>query len=286
MKTVQRLMALALFFLSFTALCETSTLVHSLDQIPSAFKSKEGLAKFQEQINGDTLPDGFGTTLPAGLSAKTIVELVAPRENASSAWLVGVKPWSYRPNSFIAIVIFSVDTVYLAMLEYQENKIPAKVIANYGKPLDIAGNTVNWDNIDLGDENLPNSDDMTYYRFDFAPFKISENQTAFGIRVNWSNSYAGGGADFQALMLFVAKGDRIINILLEPIYYFSDIAGNWHDDGTRDHNLSEGENIVIMLPHKTNGYYDLQLKTVGSKQKQVFFWSDEKKRYLPSGLKP
>ncbi|MFI3217772.1 MAG: hypothetical protein QX189_01460 [Methylococcales bacterium] len=148
MKTVQRLMTLALFFLSFTALCETSTLVHSLDQIPSAFKSKEGLAKFQEQINGDALPDGFGTTLPAGLSAKTIVELVAPSENASSAWLVGVKPWSYRSNSFIAVVSFSADTVYLAMLEYQENKMPAKVIANYGKPLDM-GNTVNWDNIDI-----------------------------------------------------------------------------------------------------------------------------------------
>ena len=81
------------------------------------------------------------------------------------------------------------------------------------------------------------------------------------------------------------NGNRIINVLSEPIYYSADSAGDWHDDDARDHVLSERENMVTFLPHQTNGYYDLQLKTKGKKWKQVFVWNNKEMRYQAANLK-
>lgn len=320
MNAAQRFLTVFLFLLSPYAICETSTQVHSLDQLPGAFKSKEGLAKFREQMSGVPLTDGFGTTLPTGLTAKTIVQLIAPGKDASLATLVGMKAWPHRMNTFIAIAClastkkeydddmrynngkplcqaawngvgsvcsYQPKEVYLAVIEYRDKDAVPKVIADYGKPLDVY---TDWQYTNLDSPGrcgveapvLP----YTYSRFDFAPFNISKNETAFGIRVGWSEGYAGGGGDFQALMLFTQNSGRIINILSEPIYFSKNIAGDWHENGTRDHSLYEGENIVTFLPHSTNGYHDLQLKTPRKKWKQAFSWSVKDKRYQPVNLTP
>ncbi len=292
---------IALLLSSTLALAVEPKQVHSLDQLPAAFKSKDGRAKFREQISGVPMADGFGTTLPVGLTVSAVAQLVAPGRDAALATLVGVKPWPYRANTFVAIVCLAANKaahdddlkynqghptcaakeVHLAMLEYQATDQLPKRIASYGKALDIM---TSWERSSM----LPpvSADDKPtlpgdYLRFDFAPFKISPTETAFGIRVGWSQSYSGGGADSQALMLFALDGDRLINILSVPIYYSENLAGDWHKDGTRDHSLSEDEGIVTFLAKKTNGHFDLQLKGKREKWKQVFVWDDQAKRYQP-----
>ena len=71
----------------------------------------------------------------------------------------------------------------------------------------------------------------------------------------------------------------------EPIYYAQNLAGDWHKDGTRDHTLSECENIVTFLPKETNGHFDLRLKARGEKSSQVFVWDGKDKRYRPAAAK-
>lgn len=314
MNTAQRVLTTTLLFSSALALCAQPKQVQSLDQLPGAFKNKEGLAKFREQMGGVALPDGFGTALPAGMTAKTVVQLVAPGRDAALATLVGVKPWPHRANTFVAIVCLAANKsdhdqdlkyndgkptcaatigggskgsdaskeVHLALLEYPANAAAPTRIASYGKPLDIS---TSWEHSNLlpptsaEDGPLVPSD---YARFDFAAYKISPTQTAFGIRVGWSEGYAGGGADFQALMLFAVDGERIVNILSEPVYFSQNLAGSWHKDGTREHTLTEGENIVSFLPKVSDGHFDLRVKARKERWSQVFVWNADDKRYQPA----
>ncbi|PZO43233.1 MAG: hypothetical protein DCF19_04570 [Pseudanabaena frigida] len=121
-----------------------------------------------------------------------------------------------------------------------------------------------------------------YEHFDFAPFKISDTQIAFGLRVTHSESYSGGYGYFEDLALFIVDSNRIINIFSEPMYFNKNIAGEWNKDGTRQHHLYEDEKVLVVLPRKTDGYYDLQIKALDSNWERTFSWDASLKRYLPS----
>ena len=293
--------------------CQTTTKVHSLDQVPAAIKSKDGLAKFREEMSGNPAPDGFGTTLPSGLSAKTVVALVAPGKDPSLATLVGMKPWPYRADNWIAIVCVASDRaqlqhdlsynsgkpicqahdgdgpegdytpaeVYLAFLGYRAPEPSPHLLASYGKPLDV---TVGWQSSAVeeptwGESGKPLAP-YSYSRFDFAPYRISATDTAFGLRVGWFESFAGGGADFEGIELFVQEGDRLRNILAEPIYSMENLAGDWNPDGTRNHSVEEIQATIVMLPHQTNGHFDLRINTAHGKGRQDFAWSSKEDRYV------
>ncbi len=58
-----------------------------------------------------------------------------------------------------------------------------------------------------------------------------------------------------------------------------DIAGDWQKNETRDYELYKGLNVLSILPNKTQGYYDLQIKTQGSQWKKVFQWDFKAARY-------
>jgi len=268
----------------------------------------------QASVTHTTKDYDFGTSIPEGLASKEIISLLAPKADPSLTTLIGFKKWPYLQNSYMAIVCLSSnrkeyesDTlytngmpcckggygdgsesgynpkeVYLAMVEYSQNdKTKLKLVASYGKPLDVY---TNWRNSQLDAPMYAENDSLLPYEyqgFDFAKYKVSDNEIAFGIRVNWREMYAGGGADFQAIMLFVVNGNKIINILSEPTFCSKMIAGEWNEDGTRDHDFSEGKNIIIVLPQKANNHYNLQLKEVRGKWKKVFAWSKENFRYQP-----
>jgi len=91
----------------------------------------------------------------------------------------------------------------------------------------------------------------------------------------------GGGGYFSALMLFIVQGDKIVNILSEPTDEDGMSAGEWNDDGTRGKSFWETHNVLIMLPHKTSGYYDLKIKQRDSKWSQNFKWDEGENRYIP-----
>lgn len=288
----------------------------SLGQVPSLIQNKDGLAQYAEQMNGAAKPDGFGTTLPPGFTAKEIAALLAPREKAALATLIGVKAWPYRANTFIALACFARDQkeldsdkkydkgpscskyydgrgyydkpVYLGVLEYKPGDQKPTLIATYGKPLDTR---TSWKSSKLvgpqGKFDVPGSDESDlmpeeYVKFDFAPYKIAEGDTAIGLRVGWNDGYSGGTGFFEAVSLFKIEGGKLINVLSEPIYYYQDLAGNWNKDGTRNHGLHESQNVLSVLPNKTQGYFDLQMRTLKGKWKKVFKWDHAAQRYVPA----
>lgn len=304
--------------LSSVIFAETAKRVPSLNQVPAVIKSKDGLDQYREQMSGVAKPDGFGTLLPGGLTAKDIAALIAPGQDVSLATLIGAKAWPYRANSFVVIACFARTNkeydddkrnskepscskyydpsrdngrgyfdkpVYLGVLEYKLGDKPT-LISSYGKPLDTK---TGWKSSKLegprGKFNAPSSEESDlmpeeYMRFDFAPYKITEADTAIGLRLGWNEGYSGGTGYFEALSLFRIDGNRLINILSEPIYYYQDLAGSWNKDGTRNHEFLESQNVLSVLPSKTEGFYDLQIRTLKSKWKQVFVWDSKTSRYI------
>lgn len=274
--------------------------VKSLGEVPGVTKNKDGRSQYRNQMNGNPRPDGLGAQLPAGLTAKDIVALLTTVRSASLATLVGAKPWPYRPNSYVAIACMAENTkeyerykksnqepscdysnggglVFLGVIEYKPGQTKPALIASYGRPLDV---TTNWEFTNLkgpdGEDDLSPQD---YIRFDFAPFKISGNETAFGVRVGWNEGWAGGRGYYEALTLFTIRGQQLINVLSQPIYYYQDA-------GKRDHEFYEGQNVLAVLPGKTNGYYDLRISSDDKKWKRVFIWNKNEQRYVPKLVNP
>ncbi|UOD28598.1 hypothetical protein INH39_24590 [Massilia violaceinigra] len=273
--------------------------------------------KGKARTQADVKPDGFGTVLPAGLNAKQLIALVAPGRDASFAMLVGAKAWPYRANSFVVIACFSrneqdaersrkastgpscdgtsrsggapasIDpAVYFGVVEYQAGSAAPTLVASYGKPYDIKTSWAFSQVEGPGEDDEPPASGQKglmpeqYRRFDFAPYKITPMETAIGLRLGWNEGYAGGGADFEALSLLRIDGNKLVNILSEPVSFQKLIAGDWNKDGTRQHDEYEGTNVLSVLPSTTNGYADLQLRLLGSKSKQVFTWDSKRARYM------
>lgn len=113
------------------------------------------------------------------------------------------------------------------------------------------------------------------------PYALRTGDAAFGVRAGWSIGYAGGGASFEALYLFRIDGKTLRVVFAQPMMYFQDIGGDWHRDGTRDHDITEGSNTLNVLPTSTEGFHDLQLRQRGGKWRQTFRWSAADGEYQP-----
>jgi hypothetical protein len=281
-----------LYCLLVLCICTCSQLlyaqhVNSIDGIQPIVKGSENIAKYDEQMMGKELPDGFGTNLPVNVSKSDILKLVVPQVLDKKPFLVGCKKWPYQENMYISIVIFGEDgdysgDVYLAMLEYDGDVVKkiAGSAATYAEGLNVKfdwGST-NCDCPMVNEEGslLP----QEYQKFDFAKYQISDHKIAFGIRVGWFEGYSGGGAFFQGLMLFVQDEDKIENVFAEPMGYFKNIAGDWNEDSTREHFITQEENVLIILPHKTNGYFDIKLSSINGTWSRLFTWDKNQGRYL------
>lgn len=113
-------------------------------------------------------------------------------------------------------------------------------------------------------------------RFDFARYKISVTATAFGLRVSWYSMTSGGGVDFTGLMLFTAENRTITSVFSEPM-------GEEGISGTSPETKSSWatEDVLKILPSRTEKHFDLEVKGKGGPWKQLFVWDAGAKRYLP-----
>ena len=80
------------------------------------------------------------------------------------------------------------------------------------------------------------------------------------MRAGWSEGYSGGGADFEALYLFRIEGRALRVVFARPMAFYKMLAGDWNPDGTREHIESDASNTLSLLPGKTDGYFDIQLR--------------------------
>jgi hypothetical protein len=285
---VPRRLAIALLMLA-AALPARAETAHSLNQVPRHLKTPEAKRFFAEQIEGKPAPDGFGTRLPPGLNAAAIAALLVPPAARGAVRLTGARKW--RGDLYVAIACTgaadpgdaactrsdppSRDHAYLGVIAVGSGAAPRLVAATGdafavltpwdentglpGAPADSGG----------GDAIPPQS----ITRFDLAPYRVAPGEAAFGLRVAWDEGYSGGGAKFTALDLFTIAGARLKPVLTVPMSASIDIAGDWHPDGTRDHHLSAGSNLVVVTRHLTAGHYDLVVRSRSGGWHRRYRWS-------------
>ncbi len=265
--------------------------VPSLDQIPKHLKTPQARHFFSEQIEGKAPPDKLGVRLPDGLTAKSIADMLVPASDTAPANLAGAKPWPGHLDQFVAIVCTGgakpytpkeprcakpdpdskepPQHVYLGVIEIKDGA--PRLLARSSA---IDGAT-RWADSGLARQPMDADDAAiapdSFDSFDFAPYKIAKDQTAFGLRAAWTESYSGGGAYFTALCLFAVQDGKVKSILTAPMSAYADVAGDWHKDGTRDHHITDEANVVIVSQNATDGHFDLLIKN--KKWRRVYKWS-------------
>ena len=269
-----------------------SVTIKSLDKIDSVVKYSEGKALLDNQLHGKKSKSSFGTELPSWITSEALSKLVAPNESISCNTLLGLKSWRKKENTYVAIGCYAdgkIDEKYKPYCgSYDKNNfVYLSVLEHKNSTTKLLSSIANikiqtsWKNSQLqsGIEDF-REDPQQYIKFDFAPYKVTKNSYAFGLRIGWGENYSGGGADFEALVLVVQEGKKLVVVFSEPMYAFSDIAGEWHEDGTREHDIDEEKNIVIVQKKMTNGYYNLKVKSLDSKFSKIFVFDKKKNRYV------
>lgn len=279
----------------------------SLSKVPSLLKTPESKKAFEEQIEGKPAPDALGLHLPDALSQKTITSLLLPPDNKAPLNAVGAKPLPGQANLYIAIVCTGGDIpsgpddprcarsgdakvplrATLGVIEAKPDTAP-KLTA---KPLIVDGR-VNWRDTQLpsAPDALDDSKDGTidpdqFAGFDLAPYRIAPGIQALGLRGSWTDSYSGGMGSYTALYLFAVIDGALKRVLAVPMSAYKDIAGDWHKNGTRSHDITDAANVLIVSPHTTDGYFDLLLKSRKGRHWRLYQWSTVSETYQAGGGK-
>ena len=277
-----------------------ATTVQNLDAVPGVIQHTEGKQIFAEQMAGATPAKGFGE-LPQGLSENQWIGWVAPNENPNNLILTGAKAWG-KDGKYIGIACFAdnqadagqakkyadntcpenynngrANKLYLGVFSWQNQQL--QPIARSEKPLNQISA---WNKAAEKESDDESVRPLAYYtKLDLAPYRIAPDTLAFGVRGGYSDAYSGGGAFYEVLELYTIKDSKIINVFSDLVYYYSDIAGDWNKDGTRQHDISESKYILKLRSAKTQGFYDLEVVNLQDKSSQIFHWSESLQQYVP-----
>ncbi|PXH02225.1 hypothetical protein DMR07_09055 [Citrobacter freundii] len=277
-----------------------ATTVQNLDAVPGVIQHTEGKQIFAEQMAGATPAKGFGE-LPQGLSENQWIGWVAPNENPNNLILTGAKAWG-KDGKYIGVACFADNQADAGQTKkYADNTCPENY--NNGRANKLYLGVFSWQNQQLqpiarlekplnqisawNKAAEKGSDDesvrpLAYYtKLDLAPYRIAPDTLAFGVRGGYSDAYSGGGAFYEVLELYTIKDSKIINVFSDLVYYYSDIAGDWNKDGTRQHDISESKYILKLRSAKTQGFYDLEVVNLQDKSSQIFHWSESLQQYVP-----
>lgn len=277
-----------------------ATTVQNLDAVPGVIQHTEGKQIFAEQMAGATPAKGFGE-LPQGLSENQWIGWVAPNENPNNLILTGTKAWG-KEGKYIGVACFAdnqadagqakkyadntcpenynngrANKLYLGVFSWQNQQL--QPIARSEKPLNQISA---WNKAAEKESDDESVRPLAYYtKLDLAPYRIAPDTLAFGVRGGYSDAYSGGGAFYEVLELYTIKDSKIINVFSDLVYYYSDIAGDWNKDGTRQHDISESKYILKLRSAKTQGFYDLEVVNLQDKSSQIFHWSESLQQYVP-----
>jgi hypothetical protein len=103
--------------------------------------------------------------------------------------------------------------------------------------------------------------------FDFAPYRLNEQETAFGLRSYFYTMYIGGSGHDEVLELF-----RVKDGMIEPVLW------TWMASS----NLVKGEQrgdpkgaVIRVLPTKTKGMFDLKKSARGGRS-AIYRWNGQR----------
>ncbi|NZA25581.1 hypothetical protein H0E84_04235 [Luteimonas sp. SJ-92] len=287
--------------LALSGACGAQHRVDSLGEVPGVLETPEAIAIWRTEMEGRPGPDRLGTTDIAGFDRRQLLEALMPGVVAEGVHLLGARPWPQRPGHFVALLCVgdsiehgapryeqdcdtSVSQAILGVLRIEDGRPHA--VATLALDDDAGLPRLDWSAGDAPQAVDPENPDPVPQRwesFDLAPYTLRHGAAAFGLRAGWSEGYAGGGAFFSALYLFDLQGDALVPVFATQMSMYRDLAGDWNEDGTRQHHIDEWARIVIVQPKTRHGYHDLLVRERGARGGGVVYaWSPEARRYAPA----
>lgn len=296
------LLAGALLALAVALPARAEGTARSIDQARGVLKTPEARAVYDREIRGAAQPDGLGVRLPEGFTAKGLLAALVPGGDPAALVLAGARPWPARPDSYVAIVCVARSAAaaanerkywpdqcrteqaqaWFGVFERGAGGQP-RLLARTREPVEAP---TSWAGSNLDSPQALEGGDTqagmpeSWLRFDLAPYRIRDDELAFGVRAGWSEGYAGGGASFEALYLFRVDGEALRVVFTAPMMYYKMIAGDWNKDGTRNHDMYEGSNLLNVQGAATAGFHDLQLRERGGKWRRTYRWSEASGNYV------
>lgn len=280
-------------------------MLHDLSQVPGHIQDRDNQQIYAQQMNGTPLPqNGLGIPLPAGITQSQIIQLLQIDQHQQFPVLIGVKPWRQSEHSFIALVC-SVssqaeqqeqskhdneascgDAVNVELAVFQQDGqalhlIGAPLTWRMSSATDKDPMLTDWDHTNLDDGPLDAVVSPTeLVRLDLANYQLTPEIRAFGLRGSLSEGFAGGGKIFQTLTLFAVIDGQLQAVASLPIAFMDDLAGEWHKDGTRERDVSEGSNLILIGKPDETGFNTLKVKEKnGHGTAYVLHWDPKSKRY-------
>jgi hypothetical protein len=207
--------------------------IYSFDTFSQAIKSKN-LDKALRELN----------IKPADCYSELVVEKIIPYLPDKSV-LVIPKIIEKREDSF------SFDS-YILIIDNHSGKIISKF---YEREAWFSGAAI-----------------LTSISIDFAPYILSSNTRAFGIRLSYrGDSHVSPFSD-QEISLFIPKDSSLVRVLKDyPIYTFHE---NPDFDGCINYSSTTENKVIIITDSLTNNFYDILIKNKITSTRMVLINND------------
>lgn len=271
-----------IFCILHTSISFGAIKTNNLHESKETLTSTEGIKVFEDQIEGKTL-NNITKSLPSTITLdelstlvfkKSYQQIIKNKQIECQALLFQKYPG--KPNFYIGIgALRASDWSTPLQIFITTFKIPKphsfEIISQCQKPYTFS--LENLTNIEGFD---PEYQCDQFIRFDGARYQISPEEFAFGLRLAHNEGYAGGFAQFHNLILFTLKNKTVTPVLNIPIFSLEEYAGDWHEDGTREHFVTEREWVLCVTEKKQNEHFNVQVKQKKANTSYQLAWNSGK----------
>ncbi|WP_131655611.1 hypothetical protein [Methylocucumis oryzae] len=105
---------------------------------------------------------------------------------------------------------------------------------------------------------------IDHVQIDTGRYQLATAIRGFGVRIHTTGSSKANPFYGEQLSLYMIKNQRLINLLGITV---NDFTGEWDTNCAGE--FEEFNRILIVLPHKTNGFADLLVKETRAKKKSL-----------------
>ncbi len=259
-------------------------------------------------------------TLPEGLTEKEVATLIDPEQNISFLVHVDAIPWKSQSDTYVVLACFATTKeiytaisanhendfanaempfgskcsghgdfirTYLGVVKYKQHEIKPTLVASYGKPLHLTINPMST-NLEKVAAEAPYTDLSNYFGnktnlydlVDTDPINITDTEAAISLRFGWVQSTQDNLVDatFGGRALFKIDGNKLVNIFSELMEVSKE-----NKSQRQKYSIKSVKNNLSILQHKTEGHFDIQVKSpLADWWHRTFVWDNYQNKYVPT----
>jgi hypothetical protein len=193
---------------------------------------------------------------------QTVIQELGLEPSSVKTDLVALKPNPEAPNEVIVVIPEIVDegehyfelNSHILIVDKQTSKITHRFFES--------SQTNQWfsDAIILREISI-----------DTAPYYVKDSLRAFGVLVSYFGLSRVNPYELKALSLFTKSGENLSKILAH--YPVKQVGGQW--DGDCEGMITDTDKLLLITQQKTNGFYDLLVKSKITESKTAVNKSDD-----------